>query len=115
MIDETTPAAATSASMAQFARECQIPSKPLASDGMAMMNVSLPDELKEFVDQQVSHGSYGTTGEYIRELLRRERDRVKLRGWVLEGANSPTKPVDKHYFKRLRSRMRKAAKSSKRQ
>jgi antitoxin ParD1/3/4 len=82
---------------------------------MAMMHVSLPDELKEFVDQQVHQGSYGTTGEYTRELLRRERDRVKPRGLVLEGANSPTKPVDKNYFKRLRSRIREAAKFSERQ
>jgi len=111
MIDETTQPSALSASMPQFAGDCQILPKPLASDGMAMMNVSLPDELKEFVDQQVSQGSYGTTGEYIRDLLRREQDRIKLRDLVAEGENSPpTRPITKAYFKRLRSRIRKDAK-----
>ena len=111
MIDENTQAGATSPSMAQFARDCEILPKPLASGGMAMMSVSLPDELKEFVDKQVSQGSYGTTGEYIRDLLRREQDRIKLRNLVDEGENSPlTRPVTKAYFKRLRSRIRKDAK-----
>src|SRR5262245_28163015 len=111
MIEETTHAGATSPSMTQFSRDCQTLPKPLASGAMAMMNVSLPDELKEFVDQQVSHGSYGTTAEYIRDLLRREQDRIKLRNLVDEGENSPpTRPVTKAYFKRLRSRIRKDAK-----
>jgi antitoxin ParD1/3/4 len=43
---------------------------------MGTMNVSLPDSLKEFVDEQVERRGYGTSSEYIRELIRRDHDRV---------------------------------------
>ena len=42
---------------------------------MTTINISLPDTLMEFVDQQVSTSGYGTSSEYVRELIRREQDR----------------------------------------
>ena len=42
---------------------------------MATMNISLPDDLKSFVDAQLT-GRYSTSSEYVRELIRRERDRL---------------------------------------
>jgi putative addiction module CopG family antidote len=42
------------------------------------MNISLPEALKTFVDEQVSQGGYGTTSEYVRELIRHDQDRVRL-------------------------------------
>ncbi len=33
------------------------------------MNISLPDTLKSFVDEQVSQGGYGTTSECLHELM----------------------------------------------
>jgi len=39
------------------------------------MNVSLPRELKKRVDEQVKTGGYGTASEYLRDLLRRARER----------------------------------------
>lgn len=75
------------------------------------MNISLPDTLKSFVDEQVAQGSYGTTSEYVRELIRKDRDRLQLRGLLLAGAASaPVAPADPAYFKGLRDRVRKAAK-----
>jgi antitoxin ParD1/3/4 len=44
------------------------------------MNISLPDTLKSFVDEQVSQGSYGTSSEYVRELIRKDQDRLHRRG-----------------------------------
>jgi Arc/MetJ-type ribon-helix-helix transcriptional regulator len=38
---------------------------------MGTMNISLPDSLKAFVDEQVSQRGYGTSREYVRELIRR--------------------------------------------
>ncbi len=38
------------------------------------MNTSLPDTLKSFVDEQVNHGNYGTSSEYVRELANRDID-----------------------------------------
>jgi antitoxin ParD1/3/4 len=73
------------------------------------MNISLPDSLKAFVDEQVSGRGYGTGSEYLRELIRRDRDRVRLRAMLLAGAESaPGAPADSGYFAGLRERVRKA-------
>ena len=37
---------------------------------MQTMNISLPDQLKEFVDDQVGSGRYSSVSEYVRELIR---------------------------------------------
>jgi len=71
------------------------------------MNISLPDTLRSFVDEQVSTRGYGTSSEYVRELIRRDQDRQHLRELLLEGAASaPTAPVDTGYFEGLRERVR---------
>ena len=75
------------------------------------MNISLPDTLKSFVDEQVSQLGYGTSSEYVRELIRMDQDRLQLRGLLLAGAASkPTAPVSDAYFDGLRQRVRSAAK-----
>lgn len=74
---------------------------------MGTMNISLPDSLRSFVDKQVSERGYGTSSEYVRELIRRDQDRQHLRALLLEGAASaPTAPVDAGYFEGLRERVR---------
>jgi antitoxin ParD1/3/4 len=77
---------------------------------MSTMNVSLPESLKAFVDQQVEDGHYGTSSEYVRELIRRDQERTRLRNLILEGAASP--PVgywDDAYFARMRTYIRERA------
>jgi len=72
---------------------------------MTTMNISLPETLKQFVDQQVAGRGYGTSSEYVRELIRKDQDRQRLRGLLLEGADSPAGPVaDAAYFDALRQR-----------
>jgi antitoxin ParD1/3/4 len=74
---------------------------------MTTMNVSLPDELRSFVDAQVSEGNYGSTSEYVRELIRRDHDRRQLRAALLEGARAPvTAGADAAYFASLRDQAR---------
>lgn len=73
------------------------------------MNISLPETLKAFVDEQVSQRGYGTSSEYVRELIRKDQDRQQLRGLMLAGAASaPTDPADSNYFDSLRARVRNA-------
>ena len=75
--------------------------------GMSTMNVSLPEELKAFVDAQAQRGGYGSTSEFVRDLIRREQDRQALRTLLLEGASSPAGPIaDESYFSALRSQAR---------
>jgi antitoxin ParD1/3/4 len=68
---------------------------------MTTMNISLPEALKRFVDEQVAGGRYGTSSEFVRDLIRREQDRERLRGLLLEGLESPAEPVDDDYFAEL--------------
>ena len=73
------------------------------------MNISLPEALKSFVDDQVGARGYSTSSEYVRELIRKDQDRQRLRGLVLEGAESPQAvTADADYFDRLRGRVREA-------
>lgn len=80
---------------------------------MATMNISLPDELKQFVDQQVAEGAYGSSSEYLRELIRQsQRDKAAafLRQLIAEGlASGPAEPIEPDYFERMRERARKRA------
>lgn len=74
---------------------------------MGTMNVSLPDSLRSFVEEQVAKRGYGTTSEYVRQLIRHDQDRLRLRTLLLEGAASPpAAPADSAYFEELRSRIR---------
>jgi len=73
---------------------------------MSTMNISLPARLKSFVEEQVTLRGYGTTSEYVRELIRKDQDRQRLRRLLLEGAASAaTAPVDDAYFDDLRARV----------
>ena len=77
---------------------------------MSTMNISLPESLKDFVDTQVTQRGYGTSSEYVRELIRKEQDRAQLRSLLLEGAGSkPGAPADARYFDGLRRQARKRA------
>jgi antitoxin ParD1/3/4 len=68
---------------------------------MSTMNISLPEPLKSFVDEQVAGGGYGTSSEYVRELIRKDQDRQRLRGLLLDGAASPMgAAADAPYFSR---------------
>ena len=72
---------------------------------MATMNISLPDALKQFVDAQVAEHAYGSASEYLRELIRKQRDVEKLRQMLLDGANSgPATPMEPDFFDKMRER-----------
>lgn len=80
------------------------------------MNISLPDALKAFVDEQVQQRAFGTSSEYVRELIRKDQERLHLRGLLLAGAMSaPAEPVTAAYFGGLRDRVRETGKANPRQ
>lgn len=42
---------------------------------MATMTVSLPDQMKEWIETQIRKGEYASTSDYVRDLVRRDRAR----------------------------------------
>ena len=74
---------------------------------MSTINIPLPEPLKTFVDEQVARRGYGTSSEYVQDLIRRDQDRQRLRDRLLDGARSaPAAPADADYFDALRERVR---------
>ena len=58
---------------------------------MQTMNISLPEQLKEYVDGQVGSGRYSSVSEYVRDLIRddeKRRAQEKLEALLLEGIQS---------------------------
>ena len=42
---------------------------------MTSLNISLPEALKEYIEGQVASGDWGTPSEYVRELIRQDKER----------------------------------------
>jgi antitoxin ParD1/3/4 len=42
---------------------------------MSSLNISLPEALKEYIEGQVNSGDWSTPSEYIRELIRQDKER----------------------------------------
>ena len=60
---------------------------------MATLNVSMPDELRAFIETRVSTGEYQSASDYLRDLIR--HDREKIDQLLLEGVNSgDSAPLD---------------------
>ena len=44
---------------------------------MATMNISLPDQMKAWVEEQTRSGRYGNSSDVVRDLIRREQIRAE--------------------------------------
>jgi putative addiction module CopG family antidote len=42
---------------------------------MVSLNISLPRALRKYVEQQVATGDWGTATEFVRDLIRRHKER----------------------------------------
>lgn len=55
------------------------------------MSFALPETLRNYIDERVRTGDYGNTSEYLRELIRRDREEQagkRLHALIEEGLNS---------------------------
>lgn len=76
---------------------------------MATMNISLPEEMKAFVDAQVAERSYGNASEYMRDLIRRDLAREQFRAVILAGLESgPSEEWTPEHFDALRAEIARA-------
>lgn len=86
---------------------------------MTPLQVSLPNDLKEFVERKVASGSFHDADEYLRSLVERasvEEARERLEALVLEGIEDieagngvemtpeDWKQMREEYLERMRSR-----------
>jgi len=70
---------------------------------MATMNVSLPDQMKAWVEAQAETGRYANASDYVRDLIRRDQERgakiAALQSLIEEGlASGDAQPLDPDAF-----------------
>ena len=66
---------------------------------MATMNVSLPDQMKAWVEDQSATGRYANSSDYVRDLIRRDQERqggvAEIQALIDEGlASGEPAPLD---------------------
>ena len=71
---------------------------------MGTMNISLPDPMKSWVEEQAKTGRYANSSDYVRDLIRRDRTRseaiAEIQKAVDTGLSSGTAaPLDRITFK----------------
>ena len=80
---------------------------------MTSLNISLPDPLKAYVEDRVSSGDFGTPSEFIRNLIRQDKEqrRTRLESELLDAlqseqfAISPEEWKDKNIVAVLREKL----------
>jgi antitoxin ParD1/3/4 len=66
------------------------------------MNISLPESLRTYVESRVESGAYSTPSEFVRDLIRRDREQEEIEQKLLESLQSPAVPVGKNFWKDVR-------------
>jgi antitoxin ParD1/3/4 len=63
----------------------------IGSHNMTSMNITLPEPMRQYIEDQITSGSYGTASEYMRTLIRDDQKRKaqeRLESLLLEGLDS---------------------------
>lgn len=76
------------------------------------MNISLPPALRQWVEQQVEIRGFGTASEFVRDIIRREREKL-LRDQVdqnlLEALQTPVRELADRDWPEIRRQGQKLA------
>ncbi|NJL51898.1 MAG: type II toxin-antitoxin system ParD family antitoxin [Hydrococcus sp. SU_1_0] len=75
---------------------------------MTTLNISLPDSMRTFIDEQIAQGGYSTASEYIRDLIRQAQKQAaqeKLDNLLIEGLASgePIEVTDEWWQEKTRT------------
>ena len=73
---------------------------------MASMNISLPEQMREWVQSQIEEGKYASSSDYVRDLIRQDQERrdkiAALQRAIEEGLESgEAEEFDFAQFKRM--------------
>jgi len=82
------------------------------------MNVSVPEPVRRWIADRVSEGGYGSTSEYVRELVRQDRvaaERRRIDELLVEGIESgPAEPMTADDWRAIRAEVRRSSARTKR-
>jgi antitoxin ParD1/3/4 len=72
------------------------------------MNVSLPDQMKAWVEEQTRDGRYSNASDYIRDLIRRDQERKQAIAEVQQMVDEAlaSGPAERFDLEAFLSRMR---------
>ena len=76
---------------------------------MTTINISLPDQMKEFVDEEMGEGGYRDPSDYFNALLREQLKRKaeqKLEALLQEGLATGSSAVDKKDWEYIRGELK---------
>ena len=60
---------------------------------MATLNISMPDELRAYIEARVNTGEYQSASDYLRDLIRHDREETER--LLVEGLDSgPARPLN---------------------
>ena len=74
---------------------------------MATLNVSMPDELRAFIESRINTGEYQSASDYLRDLIRHDHEEIDR--LLMEGVESgKAAPLDMSALqKKARALLRK--------
>ncbi len=72
---------------------------------MTTMNISLPEELKAFVDAQVREKGFSTISEYMRKLIRDQKEVAEFNALLEASTPVPIEAFDPAFFARMRAKI----------
>lgn len=84
---------------------------------LSTLNISLPDSMRTFIEEQVSRGGFGTASEYIRALVREAQRRDaedRLETKLLEALAEPAQEMTPARWEALRDQAKQVAKRRRR-
>ena len=72
---------------------------------MTTLNISIPESMQDFVNQQITSGNYNNASEYILHLINiHQQQAIELETFLLEGVNSgPPIEVTESWWEEKRS------------
>lgn len=81
---------------------------------MATMNISLPDQMKAWVEEQAKSGRYANASDVVRDLIRREQVKAeKIAHWqqLIDEADASgvSDQSPREIIKEIRAQMRRAS------
>lgn len=72
---------------------------------MSTLNISLPEEMRAYIDQQLTQRGYSTASEYLRDLIRQDQRRKaqeELETKLLEGLRSEPRELAEEDWQAIR-------------